>query len=61
MKTCEELLDEILLQELLWHYNNFCQKQTIPFVSHDPEEEAKHVQKMRKSFKRVIKYFGGNV
>ena len=61
MKDLHEWFDERIVEELKWHYDNYGTKQDVPFWSYDKEEEARYVKKMRKSLKRVIKFFGGEV
>lgn len=61
MKDTHDLVDELIVKELLWHYENFLEPQRIPFISFDPGEEDQYVKKMRKSLKRVIKFYGGEL
>lgn len=52
-----DVLDELIVEELLWHYDNFGTPTSIPHVSHDADEEAKYVKQMRKALKRVIDFY----
>lgn len=57
----QDPVEKFIVEELKWHYENFGEGQSIPFVSHDPEEEKKYIRKMRKALKTVIKFYGGKV
>ena len=54
--------EEIVVQELKWHYEiGLKPNNTIPHFSHDPEEEQRKLNKLRKAFKRVLDYYGCKV
>lgn len=52
---------DIVIDDLLWHYDNFGAEQQIPFVSYDADEELRYVKKMRKALKRVLKFYGKEI
>lgn len=53
----DDVIDELIVTNLKWHYDHFGEEQRIPFVSHNTEEEAKYVKQMRKALKRVINFY----
>jgi hypothetical protein len=57
----EQITEQIIVADLLWHYNFFCEEHCVPFVSRDPIVEAKYVRKMKKSLKTVLEYYGVEV
>lgn len=56
-----DFAERVTVSNLIEQYNYFKNGLPIPFVSYDPEIEKKHVKKMLKALKRVIKYYGGSV
>lgn len=52
-----DALGELIVEDLLWHYDNFGMPMSVPHVSHDPDEEAKYVKQMRKALKRIINFY----
>ena len=52
---------DFIIDDLLWHYDNFGTEQKIPFVSHNADEELRYVKKMRKALKRVLKFYGKEI
>lgn len=52
-----DVIDELIVTNLKWHYDNLGKEQRIPFVSHDHIVEDDYVKKMRKALKRVIGFY----
>ena len=62
MKLPAHIVDEITLESLKEHYHMFATfKPSVPHFSYDKKEEKKQVDKMKKSFKTIIEYYGGKV
>lgn len=56
-----EAVDQIILAGLKDHLPLIQPNTKPPMYSYDPEEDLKEVKKLRKAFKRVIKYYGGDL
>ena len=62
MNLPAHIVDEITLESLKEHYHVFCTLEShVPYFSYDKKEEKKGRDKMKKSFKTIIEYYGGKV
>ena len=62
MNLPAHIVDEITLESLKEHYHMFSTLEpSVPYFSHNTKEEKKQVNKMKKSFKTIIEYYGGKV
>lgn len=56
-----EAVDHIIVAGLIDHFALIQPNSKPPMFSYDPEEDLREVKKLRKAFKRVINYYGGEV
>ena len=62
MNLPAHIVDEITLESLKEYYHVFCTLEpSVPYFSYDKKEEKMQVDKMKKSFKTIIEYYGGKV
>lgn len=56
-----DTVDSIIVQELSWQFRHIKPNDRPPMFSYDPEEDRRKVKRLRDAFKRVLRYYGGNV
>ena len=61
LEVPDEFIQQIIVEELKWHYLSIAPNARPPIFSYDEEIDKKEVKKLRKALKRVLEYYGHKV